>query len=90
VTALHHVERPVISYRIRAQRMTNHRTPEASVVTGWVSIIQWAWDEEPCCNERALDHKVHIYQEYNSVCPLVGIGTPPPPLPQASVYPPPR
>jgi hypothetical protein len=33
-------------------------------------------------------HKVHIYLEYPSVCPLVGIGTAPPPLPQASaVYP---
>jgi hypothetical protein len=27
---------------------------------------------------------VHTYLEY-SVCPLVGIGTPPPPLPKASV-----
>jgi hypothetical protein len=24
-------------------------------------------------------HKVHINLEYHSVCPLVGIGTPPPP-----------
>ncbi len=24
-------------------------------------------------------HKVHIYLEYHSVCPLVQIGTPPPP-----------
>ncbi len=24
----------------------------------------------------ALDHKVHVYLEYHSVCPLVGIGTP--------------
>jgi hypothetical protein len=31
-------------------------------------------------------HKVHIYLEYRSVCPLVGIGTLRPPLPQASVY----
>ena len=32
--------------------------------------------------------KVHIYTvyiKYHSVCPLVGIGTPPPPLPQASM-----
>jgi hypothetical protein len=34
-------------------------------------------------------HKVHIFLEYRSVCPLVGIGTAPPLLPQASVYPPP-
>ncbi len=27
-----------------------------------------------------VDHKVHIYTEYHSVCPLVGIGTLPPPL----------
>ncbi len=33
-------------------------------------------------------HKIHIYLEYQSVCPLVRIGTPQPPLPQASVYPP--
>ncbi len=34
-----------------------------------------------------VNHKVHIiYLEYHSVCPLVGIGTPPPlPLPLTSV-----
>jgi hypothetical protein len=30
-------------------------------------------------------HEVHIYLEYYSVYPLVRIGTPPTPLPQASV-----
>ncbi len=35
-------------------------------------------------------HKVHKYIEYHNVCPLVGIRTPPPPLPQVSVPPPPR
>jgi hypothetical protein len=35
------------------------------------------------------NHKVLIYIEHHSVCPLVGIGTPPTPLPQASVPPPP-
>jgi hypothetical protein len=30
-------------------------------------------------------HKVFIYTEYHSVCPLVGIGTLPPPLSPASV-----
>ncbi len=30
-------------------------------------------------------HSVHIYKEYHSVCPLVVIGTLPPPLPPASV-----
>ncbi len=30
-------------------------------------------------------HKVLTYTEHHSVCPLVGIGTPPTPLPQASV-----
>ncbi len=32
-------------------------------------------------------HKVHIYLEYHSIRPLVGIGTPPPhpPLPQVSL-----
>ncbi len=28
---------------------------------------------------------LYLYTEYHSVCPLVGIGTPPTPLPQASV-----
>ncbi len=35
-------------------------------------------------------HKVLIYTEHHSVCPLVGIGTPPTPLPQASVPSPPE
>ncbi len=35
-----------------------------------------------------IHHKVHIYLEYHSVCPLVGIGTLSPPLLQASVLPP--
>jgi hypothetical protein len=34
-------------------------------------------------------HKVLSYIEHHSVCPLVGIGTPPTPLPQARVPPPP-
>jgi hypothetical protein len=34
-----------------------------------------------------FDHKEHIFLEYHSVCPLVGIRTPLPPLPQASVPP---
>jgi hypothetical protein len=25
-----------------------------------------------------LDHEVHIYKEYHSLCPFVGIGTPHP------------
>jgi hypothetical protein len=35
------------------------------------------------------DRKVLIYTECHSVCPLVGIRTPPAPIPQASVPPPP-
>jgi hypothetical protein len=31
------------------------------------------------------DHKLRIYKEYRSACPLVGIGTLPTPLPPASV-----
>ena len=34
---------------------------------------------------QAADHKVRIYKEYHSVCPIVGIGTPPTPLSPASV-----
>jgi hypothetical protein len=37
-----------------------------------------------------MNHKVHIYAEYHSVCPLVSIGTLPPPLPPASVPLPPE
>jgi hypothetical protein len=33
---------------------------------------------------------VHIYKEYHSVCPLVGIGTLPPPLSPASMPLPPE
>jgi hypothetical protein len=36
-------------------------------------------------SKKLIDHKVHIYLEYHSVCPLVRIGTPPLPLPRASV-----
>jgi hypothetical protein len=36
-----------------------------------------------------LQHKVRRYIEHHSVCPFVGIGTPPTPLPQASVPSPP-
>ncbi len=35
-------------------------------------------------------HKAHIYEEYHSVCPLLGIGTLPPPLSPASVPLPPE
>jgi hypothetical protein len=35
-------------------------------------------------------HKVHTCKEYHSVCPLVGIGTLPPPLSPASVPIPPE
>ncbi len=35
-------------------------------------------------------HKVRIYKEYHSVCPLVEIGTLPPPLSPASVPPVPK
>jgi hypothetical protein len=42
-----------------------------------------------CLLQRILTTKyLYIYTEYHSECPLVGIGTPPTPLPQASVPPP--
>ncbi len=34
---------------------------------------------------ETLSHQVHIYKKYHSVCPIVGIGTLPPPLSPASV-----
>jgi hypothetical protein len=37
-----------------------------------------------------VHHEVHIYLEFHSFCLLVGIGTPPQLLPQASVFPPPE
>ena len=33
---------------------------------------------------KGVSHKVHIYQEYHSVCTLVRIGTPPPPCKRVS------
>ncbi len=44
-------------------------------------------------NNSALSHphyKVHIYKEYHSVCPLVGIGTLPPPSHASECAPPPQ
>jgi hypothetical protein len=41
-------------------------------------------------NREGKEHKVRIYKEYHSVCPLVGIGAPPTPLPPASVPLPPE
>ncbi len=41
-------------------------------------------------NPDPITHKVHIYLQNHSVCPLVRIGTSPPPLPQASVSLPPE
>ncbi len=37
-------------------------------------------DDEEAKSGLLLPHKVHTYIEYHSVCPLVGIGTLPPPL----------
>ena len=45
---------------------------EIKEIVRWLSVVGWI-------------HKVLIYIEHHSVCPLVGIGTPPPLLPQASV-----
>ncbi len=39
---------------------------------------------------KTISHKVHTFIEYHSVCPLVGIGTLPPPLSPASVPLPPE
>jgi hypothetical protein len=48
-------------------------------------VAKWM---EVCIYSAA--HKVHTYKEYHSVCPLVGIGTLPPPLSPASVPLPPE
>jgi hypothetical protein len=42
------------------------------------------------CHGLDLNHKVHVYKEYHSVCPLFGIGTLPLPLSPASVPLPPE
>jgi hypothetical protein len=42
------------------------------------------------CGTVHRNHKVRIYKEYQSVCPLVGIGTLPIPLSPASVPLPPE
>jgi hypothetical protein len=57
--------------------------------TTWVCVLVWG-------NGRREDyiitvlHKVHIFTEYHSVCPLVGTGTLPPPISPASVPLPPE
>jgi hypothetical protein len=38
----------------------------------------------------AFNHKLHIYLEFNSVCPLARIGTPHTPSPPNECVPPPR
>ncbi len=54
----------------------------------------WRWGEGHYdrleISSEGLQHKVHIYKEYHSVCPLVGIGTLPPPLSPATVALPPE
>ncbi len=47
------------------------------------------WEKNVHVVFNYLYHKVLIYIEHHSVCPLVGIGTPPPLKPQASVPSPP-
>ncbi len=50
----------------------------------------------PClpCHPETMSpfhpQSTYIYKEYHSVCPLVGTGTPPPPLSRKRVCPPPR
>ncbi len=57
----------------------------------FICAIQW-YHTLSCWSYQAgrslLNTIVHKYIEYHSECPLVGIRTPPPPLPQASVPPP--
>ncbi len=51
-----------------------------SAISPWFSLI----------SVYSIQHKVRIYKEYHSVCPLVGSGTLPPLLSPASVPLPPR
>ncbi len=72
--------RQVSKYHVTSKRCIIHSVSgNASAMYSWVlhkgiSVRRW--------------HKVHIYQEYYNVCPLVRIGTHHPHLPQASVPPP--
>ncbi len=55
--------------------------------TGYIALWLKTWVHIPCIYLGAMaeDHKVHIFIEYHSVCPLVGIGNLPPPFSPASV-----
>jgi hypothetical protein len=57
-------------------------------VIAFSSDLQYWGIQASICNARG--HKVHMYKEYHSVCPLVGIGTLPTPLSPASVPLPPE
>jgi hypothetical protein len=64
-------------------------------VAGSACLSQLTRDGERVLHEDdrkkllGIYHKVLIFTEYHSVCPLARIGTPPTPLPLASVPPPP-
>jgi hypothetical protein len=47
-------------------------------------------NEHSRASRESVHHKVRIYKEYHSVCPLVRIGTPPTPLSPATVPLPPE
>ncbi len=57
-------------------------------VMAFSSDLQYWGIQASICNTRG--HKVHLYKEYHSVCPLVGIWTLPTPLSPASVPLPPE
>jgi hypothetical protein len=52
--------------------------------------FEWWLIESPADMETDDNHKVRLYKEYHSVCPLVRIGTLPTPLSPASVPLPPE
>jgi hypothetical protein len=51
----------------------------------WISSAGSFSEDRGHSSYDSSDHKVQIYLEYHSVCSLVGIGIPPPTLPQAIV-----
>ncbi len=77
------VQLSLLVFRIKDQRQTHgvNARLRCSVKPPWDTRVQGEkWRGWFSSSETTFHppHKVHIYLEYHSVCPLVGIGTPTP------------
>ncbi len=73
-----------VDYEIwRDESQLQHRVPYPTF------LHEYSLRQQQSQPAEIRGHKVHKFIEYHNVFPLVGIGTPPPPLPQVSVPPPP-